>query len=104
MFLCWRSYWCNKLWIPQPCECTPSYIRYMVCINHLPLSGSCGTPSLPEFNGGEIGGLLHPSLLLTITPIDFYCVMVHIYALSGTSITTSTWVVGINGCTPLNIG
>jgi len=76
----------------------------MVCINHLPLSGSCGTTSLPEFNGGEIGGLLRPSLLLTITPIDFCCVMVHIYALSGTSITTSTWVVGINGCTALNIG
>jgi len=27
----------------------------MVCINHLPLGGSCGLASLPEFSGGEIG-------------------------------------------------
>jgi len=30
--------------------------------------------------------------------------MVHIYVLSGTSIATSTWVVGIDGHTPFNIG
>jgi hypothetical protein len=78
-------------------------MKYMVCINHLPLGGSCGLASLPEFSGGEIGGLLRPSLLLTITPIDFCCVAVNIYALSGRSITTSTWVVNINGHTPLNI-
>jgi hypothetical protein len=71
MFICWGSYWCNKLWIPRQWECTPSYLRYMVCINHPPLNGSCGTTSFPKFSGGEIGGLLHPSLLLTITPIDF---------------------------------
>ncbi len=103
MFICWGFYWCNKLWIPKQCECTPSYIRYMVHIKHPPLSGSCGITSFPKFNGGEIGGLLHPSLLLTIIPIDFCCVMVDIYAVSGTSITTSTWVVNINGHTPLNI-
>jgi len=64
----------------------------MVCINHLPISGSC-----------EIGGLFSPSLLLIIAPIDFCCVMVNIYALSGTSITTSTWVANIDGHTSLNI-
>jgi len=76
----------------------------MVRINHPPLGGSCGTTSFPKFSGGEIGGLLCPSLLLIITPIDFCCVTVDIYALSGTSIATSTWVVSINGHTPLNIG
>jgi hypothetical protein len=76
----------------------------MVYINHLPLGGSCGTTSFPEFNGGEIGGLLRPSLLLTIIPIDFCCVMVDIYALNGTSIATSTWAVIIDGHTPPNIG
>ncbi len=57
----------------------PSYIRYMVCIKHPPLGGYCGTISLPKFSGGEIGGLLCPSLLLTITPNDFCCVTVYIY-------------------------
>lgn len=104
MFICWGFYWCNKFWIPKHCKCTPSYIRYMVHINHPPLSGSCGIASFPKFNGGEIGGLLRPSLLLNLIPIDFCCVMVDIYALSGTNIATSTWVVSINGHTPLNIG
>jgi hypothetical protein len=76
----------------------------MIHINHLPLGGSCGITSFPEFSGGEIGGLFCPSLLLTIIPIDFCCVMVDIYALSGTSIATSTWVVRIDGHTPFNIG
>ncbi len=79
MFICWGSYWRNKLWIPQRCKCTPSYIRYMVCIKHLPLGGYCGTISLPKLGGGEISGLLCPSFLLTITPIDFCCVTVDIY-------------------------
>jgi hypothetical protein len=76
----------------------------MVCINHTPLGGSSGTTSFLEISGGEIGGLLHPLLFLTITSIDFCCVTVDIYALNGTSIATSTWVVGIDGHTPLDIG
>jgi hypothetical protein len=76
----------------------------MVNINHPPLGGSCGIASFSEFSGGEVGRLFRPSLLLTIIPIDFCCVTIDIYALNGTSIATSTWVVHIDGHPPLNIG